>query len=366
MRRRHTMLKIQNYLQSNSLESLKEKYFIDFKRHSKYPNLILFKYNQIESDFNEEIVRESRGIILDEKDNWNIVSISYFKFFNYGEQLAANIDWESSKCYEKLDGSLIVLYWYDNQWLIQSSGSPDASGNVDIYDFTFNELFWRVWKELEYRLPDESWKNYCFSFELCTPYNKIVVQHNKNRIVLHGTRNRIILKESNVDQYTIDESGWNWEIVKSYPLNTLESVIESAKQLNPINNEGFVIVDKDFNRIKMKSPQYVMLHHLKEGMSKDKLLTIIKTNEYEEFLVYFPEYKEIYNKLKEKYYILIDSLEKHWNLIKNIETRKNFAMEAKKCEFADCMFKLKDKKEESVKSWILNCRNEHLLQRIGD
>lgn len=50
----------------------------------------LLKYNQLESDFSNEIVRECRGIILN-KDN-KIVCYPFHKFFNYGEQYADFID----------------------------------------------------------------------------------------------------------------------------------------------------------------------------------------------------------------------------------------------------------------------------------
>ena len=58
---KHTMLEIQNYLQnydSHNLESglaaLEETYGIFFRCHKEYPNLYLFKYNQIKSPMGEE------------------------------------------------------------------------------------------------------------------------------------------------------------------------------------------------------------------------------------------------------------------------------------------------------------------------
>ena len=53
--------------------------------------LVLFKYDQVESDFHEPIVRECRGIILEE-GTWTVVRCAFFKFFNLGEELADSID----------------------------------------------------------------------------------------------------------------------------------------------------------------------------------------------------------------------------------------------------------------------------------
>lgn len=66
-------------------------------------NLVLLKYNQIESDFNNVIVRECRGIVLDE-DTLEVVSHAFDKFGNYGESYCPEIDWKNCYVTEKLDG----------------------------------------------------------------------------------------------------------------------------------------------------------------------------------------------------------------------------------------------------------------------
>ena len=369
------MLKLQEYLQTNSLESLKDNFAISYNRHSKYPNLVLLKYNQIDSDFSLQIVQESRGIILDENDNWNVVNLTYFKFFNCGENLATQINWNNIRVLEKVDGSLMQLFNYNDEWLVASSGSCDASGTVDIHNFTFNDLFGKVWNELKYKLPFFSYcksnsvpidsMDLCFAFELCTNYNKIVVQHPKNRLVLHGIRNKKTLEEYSTDSemVTFLQRILNWEIIKSFPLNSLSDIENATKNMKGFEQEGFVIVDGNFNRLKIKSPDYVSLHHLKSSFSKDKLLDLVKKNE-DEWLIYFPEYKEFYTEMSKKYYILINDLEQHWNTIKEITDRKEFAMNAKNCKCSDCMFKLKDKRYENVKNYLTFCRNEYILDML--
>src|ERR1017187_2830704 len=105
-------LHIQKFLRStpNGIEELKARYSIDCKRHGEYPNLLLFKYNQIESNFAEPIVQEARGIILDESDNWKVVCYTFRKFHNHGESLAAKIDWSNAVVQTKEDGSLMQCF----------------------------------------------------------------------------------------------------------------------------------------------------------------------------------------------------------------------------------------------------------------
>ena len=125
------MLELQKYLQTHSLEELTEQYGIKVVQSVKYPELYLFKYSQIDSPMGEKIVQESRGIILDSSTvEWLPVSRPYDKFFNYSEGHAAEIDWSTARVYDKLDGSLVTLYWYGDKWNVATSGNPDAAGEV--------------------------------------------------------------------------------------------------------------------------------------------------------------------------------------------------------------------------------------------
>ena len=73
--------------------------------------LYCFKYNQISSNFNNPIVCEARGLILDSK-TFEVVCCPFFKFFNIDEPHAAKIDWKNGiSVSEKIDGSLIKLYY---------------------------------------------------------------------------------------------------------------------------------------------------------------------------------------------------------------------------------------------------------------
>ena len=304
-------LNIQNYLRRDALEKfkgltkLKEEYGIKYSFGTTFPELICFKYNQLESPMGERIVQECRGIILDVQNNWEIVSRPYDKFFNYGEGYAHNIDWNTAKVYEKMDGSLLTLYFYKGKWRVQTSGTVDAECQVSGYNFTFKELFWKVFTELNYLIPAHSEKEYCFMFELMTPYNRVVVRHPQNRLVLHGVRNIKTGKYHNVNYYS---AIYNWEVVTKYELNSLENIIKASNNLDPLKQEGYIVEDAEFNRVKIKSPSYIALHHAKDTISPRSILNIIRTNESTEFLQYFEEYTEVFNEVESKYKNLIETI----------------------------------------------------------
>lgn len=187
-------MELQNYLIDKGLTKLVKQYNIKVNRHNQIGNLVCLQYSQLDSPMGERIVQQCRGIILDQANNWSIVSYPYDKFFNYREGHAPELDWNTAKVYEKLDGSLMTLYFYQGKWRVQSSGMADAGGDVCDSGYTFNQLFWKVWQELEYHLPNET--EYCFMFELMTPYNRVVVRQYQNNLVLHGVRHLQTLTES--------------------------------------------------------------------------------------------------------------------------------------------------------------------------
>jgi len=121
---------LRNSLQQKSLDDICASISVKYSRHKEHPNLISFHYISITNSFDNLCTCESRGIVLDESDNWKIISYPYNKFFNYGEKNAAIIDWSSAKFFEKIDGSFMTLYFYKNKWYISSSSKPDATGRI--------------------------------------------------------------------------------------------------------------------------------------------------------------------------------------------------------------------------------------------
>ena len=317
-------MELRDYLRNRGLRKLTQEYNIKVNRHSKIDNLVCLKYSQLESPMGEKIVQQCRGIIFDEANNWEIISYPYDKFFNYGECHAPKLNWDTAKVYEKLDGSLMTLFYYQGEWRVQSSGMADAGGEVSGFKITFGQLFWQVWQELDYQLPTET--NYCFMFELMTPYNRIVVRHDCNQLVLHGVRDRVSLQEAD-PQVWADK--YNWQLVQRYPLQTLKEIVVLTNKLDPMDSEGYIICDGDFKRIKVKSPQYVAISHLKTGFSTRRMLEIVATNEGDEFLNYYPEWRELYQQIEVRYNALATEIEAEYQKYQHIPIQKDFALAVK-------------------------------------
>lgn len=292
--------------QSNWKELLTKKpYCLTIKEDDNYA---LLKYSQIESDFNQPIVKECRGLIVD-KNTLEPVALSFYKFFNVQESLADKIDWNTAKVQEKIDGSKILIWFnkYKKQWQVSTSGVLDAH-NASVNDFgtTFYSLFERAFELQGVTLENvfnSLHEHFCYTFELVSPESKIVVPYNKTEVYWIGLRRTNDATHDKFKEVNPDDMGESFlktycKRPREYSLTNLDDCLKATMKMG-FDEEGFVVVDANWNRVKIKSPSYVAAHHLKENgnVNRKRILEIIETNEVNEFLSYFPEYEKYVDEL---------------------------------------------------------------------
>ena len=129
------------------------------------------------------------------------------------------------------------------------------------------------------------------------------------------------------------------------------------------------MVDGNWNRIKIKSPSYVSIHHLRDGNPRKRLMEIIKSGENDEMLAYkilddFPAEKALYLEMLEKVDQLILTTEKFYDIIKDIEDQKTFALEALKSPMSAAMFSVRKDKAKNIRQFILSIQTDKLLNFI--
>lgn len=362
-------LAVQDFLRSGgTLDALTSKFSIHVKRHPEFPHLVLLKYDQIASQMAEEIVRDCRGLILDESDGWRTVSLAFRKFFNHGEGHAAALDWDSARVQEKLDGSLMQLYWHGGEWRVASSGTPDAGGNIGngIDAIRFADLFWQTWRAEGYDLPPGGMKGWCFAFELTAPHNRVVVRHAEPRLTLIGARCMDDLRETPV-QHFADACGWR--IVTEHPLDSFDSIVETFRDMNPLAQEGYVVVDGEFNRVKVKHPGYVALHHLTDGMGPRRIVEIVRSGEISEVLTAFPEFAKGFESVKERYDSLATTLDAEFAALAHIPVagpseQKAFALHAVKSKVSGCLFQRRRGTVASTKDYLRDMQIDALMAAL--
>ena len=269
-------------------------------------NYVLFKYSQIESDFNEPIVREARGIILAHRGGtWKIVRLAFDKFFNAGEVYADPINWNSIMITEKIDGSIMTLWYDENEWHLSTNGTIDAY-KAEIGGKTFGELFDKAAKNVGLDLDSLS-PLYNYTFELVGPYNKVVLTYPETTIYHLSTRDMVTLDEVFVDIGV--------QKPKQYFASNYEEIKNIVEQLDA-SHEGVVVRDSSGARIKIKTETYFRMHKMANNgaITTEYIMELILENETSEFLAYFPELRETVETVEAIY---VD-LKKYWRLLQTV------------------------------------------------
>jgi hypothetical protein len=355
--------KVQEFLRGGgTYEDLRNRYAIGMRRHSERENLVLLKYNQIESPFAEQIVQECRGIILDESRNWEVVSRGFDKFFNHGEGHAAPIDWNTASVQEKVDGSLCVLYHYDDQWHVATTGTPDASGDVSGFGVTFKDYFWSTAKECGMQSPSSEHVDWCFMMELTGPINRIVVRHERPSLTVLGMRNRRTGQERSAHEASC---GLKIPSVRSFALQSVDDIVASFAEMSPLSQEGYVVHDGAFRRIKVKHPGYVALHHAKDGLSQKAFVEIVRSGESSEVLTSFPEFAPMFDDVRTRWEALVAELQSDYERIRSIPEQKTFAAEAVKTRCSAALFAIRAKKTPTIRQWLRDVHIDSAMKLLG-
>lgn len=240
-------------------------------QYQSHPTLPLKIYNytrdcQFEKKW-DEITLAMRGTVLD--DDGNLIAKSFDKFFNIEE--VQSIPLEEFDVYEKLDGSLVILFNYKGEWVFASKGSftsEQAIKGKEIFDRKYGHI--RLYDTISY------------VFEIIYPENRVVVLYSDEDVVLTGAFTRGI--ELSIDYYFFD----GLTRVKRYVGVTN---LDNIKSLITDNREGFVIKFRNSGlRVKVKGDEYVRLDRLLTNFSNLDIWRCLKTKtNFDEFLDRVPD-----------------------------------------------------------------------------
>lgn len=303
-------------------------------------NLVMLKYDQTCSDFSIALVREARGLVLDE-DTLEPVSYAFDKFMNWGEPLADEIDWGTAAVTQKLDGSIIKAVRTDGGLMLSTNGTIDAfkaelQSQIGCPYRTFGDLALAAARNEMADAGEEgdpaAWlagkldEGVTYMFELTSKWNRIVVQWDEPRLHFLGCRDNRTFAETRFEDHPLAKV---FHTPAVYPLRSADECLAAAKDL-PVSEEGYVVRDARFRRVKIKSPLYVSVHHMRgdDGtMSYRRALSVVRANETAEVLAYFPEYGEAFARIEDGVASLAGEAERlHSDLMtKGYATRKEQA-----------------------------------------
>lgn len=383
-----------NFLRKEgSLQDLYTKYGIHSFFGQTMPNLVGLKYDQKQSQdhFGLQLVRECRALILDTADDYRCVSRSFDKFFNRGEKWVDRLNPATTKYFEKVDGSLITVYNYNGHWCPSTTGSVEASGNLQLENYslptwhpncdelelptpqTFAQLFWQLARMRtnffdrdatgvpSKIMPGAELSNLCFMFELTSPFNLVVLPHKSASLTLLGARNRLTGEELWPDRASVDLDN-AFTVVKVYSFRGPEDVPPFPKD-GPLLMEGYVRFDGKF-RDKDKDPRYVDWHLVKSSLSVRSMTEMIRNGDDSEFTSYYPSYEEKINGIKDRYLDLVRRVEEEYDSFKDIVEQREFALATKKAICPSAMFQFRAGKTKSIKEFFEKIHIDALLKYL--
>jgi hypothetical protein len=273
-----------------------------------------------------------------EPNNYTIIAKGFDRFYNLGESPeylngGDTIDFTKPFYADfKYDGSLILMYFWNGKWRVNTRGSF-AQGKVsELYGDSWEDLFWEAFKKSQFVM--ENFDPSCsYVFELCSPYNQVVEYYSEPKI-----------------EYLSMFHSWGKEGVggkDSAPNNSFDEVTEMLSKLNP-TQEGFILRQYDVSsdrwiRRKVKTASWCALAHLKDStlQSDSKLWNVVFTGEIDEVISVFPHLKD---KLEEKdkfYKDLLKEIQDTYELYKNIESQKDFAAAINHIKYKSILFNIR-------------------------
>src|SRR3990167_4963462 len=224
-----------DYLKTHSFRELEEDHGV-CTRFSSDRSKVSANYDQLLIKNGDRLAEQCRGIIIrpwmsfgvDDDLRERIVgevevlAWPMDRFYNHGDAACAAVDWDDRKLsvFEKLDGTMIVLYWDDrkSRWFAATRSVPEAdlpisNGLLMTGDETFSSLFFNAListretnegKKIVFapRCPGEVVKlnkELTYIFELTTPHNRIVVKYDEPRVPLIAARHTASGRELAID-----------------------------------------------------------------------------------------------------------------------------------------------------------------------
>lgn len=313
-------------------------------------DIYLIKYNKEELKNNlqnhdmDTIYQYSkyRSVIV---SNNKIISFSPPKSLDFKYFTDNNL---ASDCYAEdfIDGTMINLFFYNDNWEISTKSSIGGNVSFFINDSTdssnerntFKKMFLECCKNANLDIETLE-KSFSYTF---------VIQHPENRIVTPIVNTqlyciKIYKYEKNiVEEVQFDYFYNNYRcfhntmvcIPMRYPINSYEELINYyGSQNTPYFYVGVMIYNKNGERTKIRNPNYEIIRKLRGNQPKlqYQYLCLRKENKVRDFLNFYPEYKNYFLNYKKRMHEYTSKLYTNYKecFIFKLKTLKDYEFEYK-------------------------------------
>lgn len=324
-----------------ALGILEENYSI---KYNLWEDLVCLNYCQMNSPKFDAITKECRSLVLGYRcsneggDEFYIVSRSFDRFFNEGEDSNEEYDITELTAYEKVDGSLIGVFNHKGKWLYRTRSMimPDSDMYVNGSNLTWKDLIESQIEPCDYFMI----KDCTYIFEIVSPENRVVTRYPERSAYLLQIRSNISGNYSFYEYNNDIALMGGWRVPKQYKFDTIENCIQASKDLRNLE-EGYVLYDQYGKPcIKVKNPAYVAAHHLRgEGqLSTKRIMDLIFMSEQDEYLSIFSEDSYRFEPYNQALLLAEDFFNDLSYKFIDIDNQKDFALKVKDSKVAGLLF----------------------------
>jgi len=346
---------------------LEEAVTLGHVRKREHPTLPLDMYTYTQACVYgghwNETTRLCRGLVV-ERGTGDVIAWPFPKFHNYAEHLngSANVGPLPSgpfQVYDKIDGSLGIVFHYGDQWHVATKGS-----------FVSDQAIWgQAW--LDRHDTGQLFPHATYLAEITYPENRIVCRYEgAGAMTLLGAYNALG-EEVPLATARVDWEAMGAPVVDSYEASSVDAIVRAAQEnrhfrwtgapLTGAMAEGWVVRYTNCGtRVKIKLEDYVRLHGTLTRTNAHTLWEALSSGSNpSEILELVPD--EFADWVREKVRSL-DTTRNRWEMEAReiftacvrdtaITTRKDFALHVRESPYRAALFRLFDRKEITSVAW---------------
>ncbi|AWW72982.1 2'-5' RNA ligase [Erythrobacter sp. KY5] len=234
----------------SQLEDARAQKAIYARGHDEMPGLLIWNYTNkcVYDKMWTPISMHARGLIMD-MEKREVVATPFPKFFNVSEAgEGMTLPDRPFEVFEKLDGSLIILFHWHGRWHAATRGALRTE------QAQWAEQ-WLADKDLSALTPGVT-----YLCEAIYPGNRIVIEYAESGLVLLSAYDAEGFELSAKATYATAQV-LGWKAAKRYAFDNVDELFASAQAL-PESEEGYILRFDDGHRLKLKGSAYCRVHAL--------------------------------------------------------------------------------------------------------
>jgi len=209
----------------------------------------------------DDVTLNARGTVY-EIETGAVIARAFPKFFNYGElseeKKAEILNATEFEAFEKMDGSLGIVYYYDGEWRVNTRGSFTSDQAIKGKEMLDNK----------YESAGLT-KGASYLVEIIYPENKIIVDYGElEMLTFLGAYCTIAGEWEELPKLCeiVDCAASRIPIAPSYKFDSIRVLIDHLATLDH-TEEGYVVRLSNGYRVKFKSAEYLALARIMSNMS---------------------------------------------------------------------------------------------------